>query len=362
MKVIHLVSSLSSSGGGVFYAVSGLTQSLANQGLEMVVSGGIDGSFAQDRHSWDRVTLKTFPLNGSYAFHPRALLGIARDRADIVHIHGIWSANSIAGCAASLLGIPAVVSPHGMLDPWILRRRPLVKNVHAALFERPLLRRAHLHALNTAEEEAALAFMPALKGRTFVVPNGVPDMAPVIDFAKKRGALFLGRLHEKKQVLELVRAWRSLPLPEGEVLTIAGWGDPAYEAQVRQAMSDAPNVEFAGALYGEAKAEALSRARFFVLPSLSEGLPMAVLEAIRHGCIPLITDPCNLPELFRDKIALRMATDFSDFQDVLLHALELPEAQTRQRGERAAAYSENYVWRNVAAAMIRQYEHVLEPT
>ena len=357
MRVTFLATSISRSAGGLLGAMAGLARGLHRLGAEVTVVGGADALFDADRPAWGEVRVTPYRWAGRYGLSGEALRLIAAARPDVLHIHGIWSAASICGVLQALGGRPLVVSPHGMLDPWILARKPAVKRVHAALFERPLLRRAQVHALNPAERDAVLAFMPELADRIFVLPNGVDEAAPAAAAGGRHGALALGRLHEKKQVLELIRAWSQLP-GDGR-LTIAGWGEPAYEQQVSRAAGAARNVAFVGALYGDAKARAFAAARFFVLPSLSEGMPMAVLEALQHGCVPILTDACNLPELFGDGVALRMAADFSDFAAVAGGALAMPEAEFAARSAAARAASQRYEWGGIARAMLGQYERLL---
>ncbi|MGN6488004.1 MAG: glycosyltransferase [Devosia sp.] len=356
MRVTFHATSISRSAGGLLGAMAGLARGLHRLGAEVTVVGGADAHFDADRPAWGEVRVTPYRWAGRYGLSGEALRLIAAARPDVLHIHGIWSAASIHGALHALRGRPVVVTPHGMLDPWILARKPAVKRVHAALFERPLLRRAQVHALTPAERDAVLAFMPALVGRIFVLPNGV-DEAPAVTAGGPHGALFLGRLHGKKQVLELIRAWSQLP-GDGR-LTIAGWGEPAYERQVARAAGAARNVEFVGARHGDAKAQAFAAARFFVLPSLSEGMPMAVLEALQHGCVPILTDACNLPALFRDGVALRMAADFSDFAAVAGRALAMPEAEFAARSAAARAAARRYGWGGIARAMLGQYERLL---
>jgi glycosyltransferase involved in cell wall biosynthesis len=199
--------------------------------------------------------------------------------------------------------------------------------------------------------------MPELADRVFVLPNGVDKISASPVDTPRSGALYLSRLHEKKQTLDLIKAWSRLET--GARLTVAGWGDAAYQEQVATAAASTTNVSFVGSLYGEAKSAAFNAAKFFILPSLSEGLPMAVLEALQHGCIPIITDSCNLPELFADDIAFRMATDFSDFDAVVSRALAMTESELAARSAAARTYSQRYLWSEIARAMLAQYETIL---
>lgn len=287
------------------------------------------------------------------------LAGVLRRKPDVMHVHGIWSAATVYGRAASLRGVPVVVSPRGMLDSWILGRKPRVKQVHARLFERPLFAGAYLHALNEPEHGAILDYMPELAPRTFTVPNGIPAATVELPESGRTGFLFIGRLHEKKQTLELIAHWKA-KAPAGQHLTIAGWGAPDYDARIRQASAEAPNVTFVGPTYGAEKTALLARHRWFILPSLSEGLPMAALEALQHGCIPILTRECNLPELFRHNVAVEVQSNFSDWAGLVERVEHWAEPDLDHLSRRCVEEAALYSWDKIAASMALQYRRAVE--
>lgn len=356
MRIVHYSTRLGRSAGGLYHSVSGLAHAMAGLGAEVIVAGGHETGFAGEKRVWGKLPLLTHPLGRSrYGFSLAMQAEMAQLKPDILHIHGIWSAGSIHGRFAPK-EIRVIVSPRGMLDPWILARNPWLKRAHSTLFERPMLARAHLHALSDHEAATALDYMPALRGRVFTVPNGVAPAAET-KTQEREGALYLGRLHEKKQVLPLIDAWELGT--KRMVLTIAGWGDAAYEADVATRCKNKRRARFVGALSGEAKARALSEASFFILPSLSEGLPMAALEALSHGCIPILTEACHLPQLFADDVALRMEPDFSDFS-VLLARMEAMSAEDKaMRSARARQAARPFFWPDIARSMLDHYARIL---
>lgn len=354
MRITHVSAWLSQSAGGMHFSVSGLAQAQRALGAEVSVVGGADSRFVADRAVWNGLDIDAYPVrDGSYGLDLGVASRILRQRPDILHVHGIWNATSIYGRLAAALGVPVIVSPRGMLEPWILARRKRVKAVHAALWERPLLARAHVHALTEAERQSALDFMPALAQRNFVLPNGIGPVS--INDVPRSGALFLGRLHEKKQVVPLLQHWQKLPGTAR--LTIAGWGSDEDTANVRSAV-DGQRVNFVGALDGDGKVAAFASARFFILPSLSEGMPMAVLEAMAAGCVPIITPQCNLPELFADNVALAIRADFSDFSQVMSAAFAMPEDEFQRRSRHAKSYARRYQWPVIAAQMLDRYRAI----
>ncbi len=357
MIVLHYSTRLGRSGGGLYHSVSGLARAMAGLGAEVVVAGGREHGFDEDRHVWGQLPILTHTLGRSrYGFSPAMQAEIARLKPDIFHIHGIWSAGALYGRLAPRK-TKVVVSPRGMLDPWILSRKPWLKWPHGALFEKPILGRAHLHALSEHEAATALSYMPSLAGRIFTLPNGV-DSVPAPITGDREGALYLGRLHEKKQVLALIEAWERQS--KRMVLTVAGWGEPAYEAQVTAHCGLCKRVRFVGALSGDSKARAFASARFFILPSLSEGLPMAALEALSHGCIPVLTEACHLPQLFAQDAALRMEEDFSDFPAMVTRMETMGAEERTARSKRASAAARQFLWPEIARSMLDHYARILE--
>jgi poly(glycerol-phosphate) alpha-glucosyltransferase len=360
MRIVHYASSISQSAGGLFYSVSGLAKAQRALGAEVTIVGGADTTFEEDKFIWEDLPIHTFRLRGkdAYSFSPRIAWLLVKLRPDILHIHGIWSETSVYGRIASGMGVPTVCSPRGMLDPWIVGRRSTVKRVHGALFERPFLRHSGIHALNSSEESSVRAFFAPHPVTTFVVPNGV-DLPPRPPEGARSGALYLGRLHEKKQVLELIRNWQAQDALAPISLTVAGWGDPAYEAEVARLCEAAANIHFVGRAYGKVKAALLAQHQWFILPSLSEGLPMAVLEAMAAGCIPVMTRECNLPELIESGSAVSMQTDFSDFSDVAQRLATCSSEAIAALSQQVQHDVQAFAWPSVARRVLDGYQSYL---
>lgn len=359
MKILHYAASMTRSAGGLFNSVSGLARAQTEAGADVAVLGGTDQYFSEDRAHWHGIDIYPVRTTNSYGLNFATFRRIRALAPNILHVHGIWNAATMYGLYGHLFSRSAVVvSPRGMLDPWILGRRPALKTFHGSFLERPLLKNAFVHALNESERESIVRYLPSTAPRTFVVPNGISELNYTPEVGAKHGVLYLGRLHEKKQVVELIRSWpRNIQgaLP----LTIAGWGTPAYEQQVHEAASAVENVRFVGQAYGQTKIELLSRARFLILPSLSEGLPMTVLEGLTYGCIPLITEACNLPQLLSDNVALRLEPDLSNLQSLLKKLLSTSPAELDQRSRASLSAAARFSWHRIAKQMVKKYEEIL---
>jgi len=121
--------------------------------------------------------------------------------------------------------------------------------------------------------------------------------------------LFLGRLHEKKGISELIQAFAmaSRKLPNWR-LAIAGWDDGPNNFR-QEAASTGADIVFPGSLFGDDKIQAYTHATACILPSYSEGLPMTILEAWAFERPVFMTAACNLPEGFDAGSAAEITTN-----------------------------------------------------
>lgn len=247
---------------------------------------------------------------------------------DLLHLHGIWRPTSLTGARwAGRTGRPYVVSPHGMLDPWITGRSRAKKAVARLAFERRGWRAAsRLHALT--DDEALDIERETGRADSAVVPNPGPPPTPFDPAERSPAALSIGRIHAKKNWRGLLAGWALAKprLPVAARLTVAGWGDEAEVTALRRAIAEAgdPSIGFIGPAHGADKAALFAGARAVVLPSFSEGLPVAVLEGWAAGVPTVMTDACHLPAGFEARAAVRCTVEPAAIADGLVTVMGEP--------------------------------------
>ena len=377
MKIGLLTAHASRRAAGVWVSVAHLGKALAACGLDVEIFGLADHRSGTAGAGWDGPPLRLHDVIGAEAFGyaPRLARSLDAQRLALLHANGLWMYPSLASFRWSRgARQPYVVAPHGMLDPWAVSHAAWKKRLVGWWFENAHLAGAScLHALTAAEARAIRAC--GLANPICVVPNGVDQPSDIrlgppawADPAgqDRKILLFLGRLHPKKGLENLLGAWRDVRAAASArdwVLVIAGWGEEEYQQRLRH-IADAhafgDSLRFVGPQFGHDKAASLACADAFVLPSLSEGLPVAVLEAWSYGLPVLMTDACNLPEGFAAGAALPIGTDRAGIGAGLRRLFALPEAARREMGARGRTLvRERFSWASIAAQMAAVYQWVL---
>lgn len=378
MKVGMVAQSLSRLNGGVSESVRLACASLAGHpDIEITCFAAQDEYLAEDFASFPPVRLLASRSHGTrrYGFAPAMVNQMMASEVDVMHVHGIWSYHARAAWVwHRRTGRPVVVTPHGMLEKWIVKRSRVLKAlVWYGYLRRLMLAAACVQTLTDKELADVHAMAPCQ--RMQVIPNYVeafvPDHTPPSwwrqDMAGKRIFLFLGRLHEKKGVIELCQAWRRFNADNPDeasasMLVLCGWNDgiEGLEKAVAQAAAPFDNALFAGPQYGEEKKRTLSAATFMILPSKSEGLPMSILEGWSAGLPTLMTPECNLPQGFEDGAAIRVDPETPSLQVGLLVAARLSDGEMavmRDAARRIIATTNSSA--NIGGLLAQMYESAI---
>jgi glycosyltransferase involved in cell wall biosynthesis len=286
MKVIHYIDSIDKTAGGTTEYMRLLGNALKSN-IDLVVATGIsDSPIALEGikiQFFNCKVLRWYSLLNEF----RSFL--KNEKPAIVHINGIWTPQNWGfQKVAQELGIKVVLSPHGMLEPWILAHNPWKKKLGLFLYQNKAIRRAeHLHVTALMEKESVRSL--GYTNELTIIPNGI-DLSEIKkkkEFYGTKKVIFLSRIHPKKGIELLLEAWRATNT-QGWSLEIAGNGDANYIQVLAQSANDISNVHFVGAKYGEAKWDFLRSADIMVLPTHSENFGIVVAEALAVG-IPVIT-------------------------------------------------------------------------
>jgi poly(glycerol-phosphate) alpha-glucosyltransferase len=142
-------------------------------------------------------------------------------------------------------------------------------------------------------------------------------------------------------------------------LVIAGWDDGGHEQGLREIANrlGLRNVVFVGPQFGQERSKTYAASDAFILPSVSEGLPMTILEAWSFGMPVLMTPECNLPEGFRVGAAWEITSEVPGIVAGIKRLFESTEEQRKDTGARGRLLVEGrFSWTAIGESMGLVYE------
>lgn len=173
---------------------------------------------------------------------------------------------------------------------------------------------SRLQAVSKTIAEQIIAEAPQLRSKVGVIPNALPFRIEEVDDRKREQViLYLGRVHPEKGIELFLRSLDRLPaqlLAEWKVRIVGphevhlGGGGKAFLQRLQKLdpRSEA-QIEWHGKIFDPQRLIAQYRSSLiFVYPSLAEtgeAMPVAPLEAMANGCVPIVSKL----DCFRDYIS-----------------------------------------------------------
>jgi glycosyltransferase involved in cell wall biosynthesis len=377
-------------GGGPIHSVSSLAEELVRRGHDVtVVASNLDipGRLAVDTERdyaidgvkvryfnarptfLQRTGLPMFTKAGVYTFGPEfgRWLELEGSRFDVIHNHisFTWSNGPCARYAARNNRI-YVYHQRGNLDPIRLRRGRLKKKIYILLVEKPLMRPADVLIALTEYEVTSFRAL-GLKNRVEIIPNGIdPELAHArtlqtservnhtLDQLSDDMCFFwMSRIHPIKGPDVFVDAFLSCARHNRHVQAVmAGPDEVGLLARLLTTVRAAGlenRFHYVGALAGDDKIALLRRSDCFVLPTLSEGMSMVLLEAMAAGCAVLTTPGANFEEIAHAGAGEILPLSAEAFADAMTRLSKGGRSQAAIMGVRGKTLvREKYSWSTIA--------------
>ena len=270
----------------------------------------------------------------------------------IFHIHGIWMyPQYIASKIAYHKHMPSILSPHGMLQPWLWEQGTLKKKIYFNLLIKKYFENSSLIHAITPEEKENL-FQQFNHKNIEVIPNSISyrdiEAYQIKREESKKYILFLGRLHSVKGIDLLIQAFSQLKHTD-ITLKIAGHITP-YKQVLDKLVTELKlesKVEFLGIITGKEKYQLYKNAWVFVAPSHSEVIGMVNLEAGILETPVITTYQTGLYREWQENGGLLIDPNVEELQKSLNEALHWSDAERKERGEKLKAFIiKHYSWEN----------------
>lgn len=355
--------------GGVEVVVEQLAVRMAAQGHQICLynRGGQPPCTAdcegRERKDLEGISIKTVPTvekKGLAAVSSSffAALAAAFSDAQVVHIHAEGPA---AVCwLPRLMGKRVVVTVHGL--DW---QREKWKSGFAAKYiklgEKMAVRFAH--EIIVLSENVQRYFLENYGRETVFIPNGVerPEILPAELIKEKYGLekdgyiLYLGRLVPEKAPHQLIEAFRGVKT--GKKLVIAGGSSDTeeYAESLRALAAEDDRIIFTGFVQGRLLRELFSNAYLYVLPSLLEGMPLSLLEAMSYGVCCLSSDIPECAQVVEDKALTFPAGDVEALAECLRRICADESLKSTLAQSAAEQVCTRYDWDRAVEATLKLY-------
>ncbi|PIX12734.1 MAG: hypothetical protein COZ74_10015, partial [Flavobacteriaceae bacterium CG_4_8_14_3_um_filter_31_8] len=138
MKILHIVGSLDQNSGGPSRSVPQTCEHLSDMGVKITLIS---------RQTENPVIIKTSNLLEVKFLSLKELFffgfTISSKDYDIIHLQHVWDPYiHVMAFWARCKNIPLIITPRGMLEPWIMNRNPLKKKLDMFLYKKKEIQKA----------------------------------------------------------------------------------------------------------------------------------------------------------------------------------------------------------------------------
>ena len=388
MKILHIITNLKPSDGGLPLACLEYARILADQGHQVSIyttdlsDNGQRLPNKRNRNIYRDIQI-SYLSSGIFEKYPISF-SLARtikknvQKFDIVHVHGLYYFSTIAAAHyCSMFKVPYVISIHGALDPYLRKRSKLRKFLFHKLFLDLVINKADGVHYTTEIERAKAHAKLRYRSPSFVAGLGInlddfERLPPKGMFRMKYGVsmtvpiiLFLGRINFKKGLDLLVRSFRKiLDIFPDVILIIAGPEDPGYGIQVRKGLSENGILEktiFTGLLLGDEKLAVFNDADIFVLPSQTENFGIAIAEAMACRLPVITTNQVNIWEKISSaKAGIIINCVSGELTTALLELLDQPSKCKAYGSNGRKLVEEAFNWNRIGEKLSQEYNRILD--
>lgn len=221
-------------------------------------------------------------------------------RPDVVHLHtserGSFIRKGLLLWVSKSIRIRVILHMHGPeFYEFAKGSRPIAQKLIRLTLEEA----DSVIALGNSWAELLLEVAP--RARVVVIPNSIrPQGAVRRPASGPVNVLFLGELCSRKGISILLNSWvdvLSSCESDSVKLTVAGWGEIERARNQVSELGIKDSVDICGWLDKTEVAELLAITDVLVLPSIKEGQPMSILEAMARGICVVSTTAGGIPEM-----------------------------------------------------------------
>lgn len=360
-EIIHTVATMHEEASGPSYSVLNLCKNILDKNVKILTIGKpFEKSSDKIIKSFDySIGPKRLGFSKSM-YHYLKRLAVQK-KINILHTHGMWMMPNIYTYRISKkFNIPLVYSPRGSLSEWAMSNGSMAKFLFYPLYQHNALKQASLF------NASAISEYDDIRNNGFaqpvsIIPNGVHVPRKKVEpYNKSKTILFLSRIHPKKGIESLLKAWFKIQkkFPDWDI-KIVGKGKKHYIKSLNEIIRDLKleRVNILDPVYGKDKEKMYRQSSLFILPTHSENFGMVVAEALANSLPVIVSNKAPWEKINHINCGWCVEDKVESYAKSLDIALNTPSEILLQMGKRGMDWmKEDFSWPSIALKTLQTYK------
>ncbi|MEK6932305.1 MAG: glycosyltransferase family 4 protein [Nanoarchaeota archaeon] len=237
---------------------------------------------------------------------------IKKSKFDFINSQWLIPSGLIGALCKKLFKIKHILTTHGS-DLETLNKLPFRKQIANFIFKNSdNIFFVSSYSKNLFKNLIKHEYKKQLDKKSFILPMGVytnklrsknnlSKIKKIYDIKTDKNIIYIGRLEGKKGLTYLIDSMPEVLKKFNVTVFILGEGPGKEEFMNRvKKLNLNNNIKFLGSTFGQKKLDFFKIADIFVNPSLDEGLPVTILEAISNGKAIIATDVGGVSDIIRN--------------------------------------------------------------
>lgn len=364
MKVLHYIPTIGKSGGGVSSYLQLLSSDLGTMvELHIVCHKTNDELLLENCYIHYIEGNLIHPINMKKQFCKL----LDELKPDIVHINGCWMLQcSLTIFWAKNKGYPVILSPHGMLEPWNIRKNYWTKKLPAILlYQKRSIKKCNI-LIATAEKEKINLQSLGYNKNIAVVPNGiiVNGIECKKTWKENKQILFLALYRKNKgidilmqaisKIKEKIKDWKVIIAGIESDYTIEDLNKMATELEISNM------VDVTGPLFGSEKWDTYKKSDVFILPTLNENFGIVIAESYLCGTPVITTKGAPWPIIKEKKCGWWIDRSVDNIAKSIEEFINTPIEKRKEMGITGREFViNNFASEKIAIKMVNIYKMIV---
>ena len=283
---------------------------------------------------------------------------------EIIHFFGIWTYNHVKTFLVSILNKKKIiVTPMGALEPWSISQKNLKKKIALLTYQKLILRRVNIvHCTSIDEERNIKKIDPNIK--TKFIPhssNLVKNKKKSFKCENKLKFLFFSRIHKKKGLEDVIKAWSEVKLNNCELHIYGPDGDGTKNLLID--LTNKFNLQnqifFHEPVFKlKEKIKVYDKFDVSILLSRNENFSYSILEALQCSLPVFTNDNTPWSEINSLNAGWYIKNEYDEIKKTLHKISNLTKEELIEKSKNAYGLAQKYSWEKLFAKYKKMYDEV----